>query len=218
MAKVSRPVVYTGLVAVVIAAVYFAPGEPAKGKAASKTKARPTSKKSESLFTEEDYKTRFPRLDVQVKNAFYPVVARRTSGMPGVGLLGPNSIPAELSGGDPNWEYTGTAILDGVPTALLENKVSVEAEFVTQGQDWKAARVARIAPEEIVLVARSGKSFTMRLTHPALEAEPGVLSNNGLQPVTPTLSGPIGADVTVRPESSRRSQRQGQNQETRDAN
>jgi hypothetical protein len=131
-------------------------------------------------------------------------------------MQAPNSVPAELTGGDANWVYTGTAIVDESPSALLENRVSFEGDFVKQGQTWKGAKVERIAPDSITLVGASGREYVLRLVEPELESLQS--GNGGLRPVNPTLSGPIGGNVQVQPESAGRGPGRGRQSENGNAN
>lgn len=213
--KVSRPMLYTLLAALVVAAWVVASEDPS----ASKTKsagvgARSRSSTKETPFTEEDHKARYSRVNEPTKNAFKPIVARLTAA--GGGVMAPDAVPADLAGGDPNWFYTGTAIVDGVPTALMENRATLEGEFVKHGQAWKRAKVAQIGPDALVLTGATGRQYTLRLAMPSYDEVTGS-PIDGLRPLQP-LSGPIGGNVAIQPEAPRNRNDRISNPETRDAN
>jgi hypothetical protein len=196
MAKVPRVLIYGAVVVVAAATVlYTSPTQPSKSSIKVREPSK-AAKKTDSEFKQEDFDARFARLNGAPKNSFMPIVAKRTGG--GSGFVTPDSVPPELAGGDPNWVYTGTAIVDGVPTALLENRVTLEGEFVKQGQVWNRAKVHQILPEVLVLAGPTGRLWTLKLVEPL-----GDFEDNGageLAPVVPQLRGPIGGEVTIRPE------------------
>lgn len=209
MAKVSRPVLYVGIGAVAVAAWFFANGGSTPRSSRTRTATPRSAKAAQDLFTPEDRTARFAALNEKPRNAFMPVVAR-SMGSSALGLAA-NSVPAELAEGDANWVYTGTAIVDEAPTALLENRVSFEGEFVKQGQKWKHATIARIAPGSLTLSSPNGKQYVLRLVDPFVEEQPQGI---GLRPVNPALSGPI----AIQPQAAGRRADRGQNPETRNAN
>jgi hypothetical protein len=216
MAKISRPTVYVLIAAVAGAAYFMTSGGVPTSKSSIKAAPRRTEADAKSAFTDADLHARFERLNERPKNAFMPLVARRSLAL---GLIAPNSVPSELAGGDPNWVYTGTAIVDEAPTALLENPVTMEMEFVKQGQQWIKAEVKRILPSSIVLANSNGREYVVRLADPgAVSGDAGVVNGAGFRPLNPGLSGPIGGGIAVQPEGANRSASRTENTETRNAN
>ncbi len=182
MAKISRPVIYVGLAAIGIAAWLLTekketPTTIPKGRTSIARVATATG-----AFTEEDYKAEFARLNEPIRNAFNPLIKASPKSLPGLG--GPsNAVPASFANGEANWIYTGTAIVDDVPTALVENTGSGEGVFLKQGEAWKTSRVQRITPDTLTLGNNQGQTFTMRLYF-----EP--IQNDILPEVRPIQPGP----------------------------
>ncbi len=198
MIKMKRIWIYGLLGVAVVAALVMTSekGQSAKSSAKATTLRRKAVAASE--FTAEDRKASFNRLNEKPRNAFKPLVARSSSMAM---ALAPNGVPAELTGGDPNWFYTGTAIIDDSPTALIENPVTGEAEFLKQGATWKHAHVVRILPNSLVLGAPNGREHVLKLVEPGAE----IITENGsgFRPVNPQLSGPIGGAIAVQPSGNR---------------
>ena len=198
MAKLPRWIVYGALGVIAVGAVIYSGPEKGKSRITVKRDTVNKSKRLADVFTQEDYfPPAFEPVNDSHRNAFMPIVAKRSSGIAAV--LTPDAVPSELAGGDPNWVYTGTAILDGVPAALLENKVTFEGEFVRQGQTWNRAKIHQITPETLTLAGASGRHWTLRLIDEEYDLENW--TEEGMRPVSPQLNGPIGRGVTVRPES-----------------
>lgn len=195
MAKVNRMVIYVGILAVGIAG--FVLTAPPELPERSSTRKRPTAKKTEvaEVFTKEDYAAKFDRLNEPVKNAFKPLIVRASASAL-QGELRPNQVPIAFADGEGTWYYTGTAVVDQVPTALVENQSTGEATFLKVGQRWKNATVARITPTTLTLAGPGGKSLTLELL-----ADPVITDDfTGLsvEPLNP-LNGPInGRPPTLR--------------------
>lgn len=218
MPKLSRPVIYTALGAVVVAAFVLTGEEPKKSSSTKVRAQKPTvAKRAQSEFLPEDYeKQNFQPIVIVAPNKFEPLVQKTKTSMDYA--LAPDSVPSELAGGDPNWIYTGTAEVDGKPTALIENRVTGESEFINQGQKWKRATVSQILPQGLILAGPSGKKVKLTLSNGDSTILPGSARYaNGFQPVNPGgLRGPIGGNgISVRPD---RSAARGNGVEARDAN
>lgn len=196
MAKVSRPVIYTGLFAVVVGAWVFLQEEPAP---AGGTSLRRTAAKSEAKesgpITEEDRNARgrFARVESGGRNVFNPVVAKATMGSAG-GRVPTNEIPTEFAG-EGGWIYTGNAELDGKRYAGLENKTTKETVLLSSGERWKRSVVTRITSDTLVLTSDSGLIRSVKLPTYDDPTQPAMGAGAGFQPipvVPPGLSGPIG--------------------------
>jgi len=158
--KVSRKVIYLGVAAVAVAAWLLT--EDDSSKASEGRKPTTAVKKNGAGFTDEDYQATFPPVLDSGKNSFRPLIAR--SGAADFGLaLAPNAIPLDFAGGEPNWIFTGVAIIDGAPVALLENSSTQEGVFVKHGDRWKSSRVAMITPDSVVLAGPSGTTRTAKI-------------------------------------------------------
>lgn len=202
MPKISRPVAYSLLGLVAVTAWIMTGDQPAKTASTKKPMKKISSKLADGGFTEEDLNAHFEPVTAPSKNSFRPLVTKIKTGLDAG--IAPDAVPAELADGDPNWVYTGTAEIDGRPTALLENRSTLESDFVSQGEKWKKAGVAQILPQGLILTSPSGKKYRLTLNNG--EASIGINSQryaSGFQPVNPPLQGPIGdAAINVRPDRS----------------
>lgn len=200
MPRISKPILYTGLLALGVAAYTMMGGDTGSRKSSITAARRGSSSKKAEIYLPEDYKARFARVDGGVKNSFSPLVARASIG----GIVGPDVVPADLAGGDPNWVFTGSSVVDGASSALFENRVTLESEFVTQGERWRNCTLVGVGDGTAVLASRSGKKVSLRLADTSAQYAanaPGAPATGGLQPVNPALSGPIGRQIAIRPES-----------------
>jgi hypothetical protein len=128
--KKTSPVFWLALLAVGAAAfVLTAPQETAKKTVAKK----PNSKKSTvaTLITSEDLNASrgdFKEVNNTLKNAFMPLVRKSAAELSG---SSPNALPADLTGGESGWSYTGTAAVDGRIQAVVENPSTGQGDFLS---------------------------------------------------------------------------------------
>jgi hypothetical protein len=190
VAKVSRPVLYGGILLLgVVAWFATAPDEPSStGKKLSLNRGKSTTKGAAEEFTQEDLDASFPRLNEAARNAFNPLVARKESGSGGE--LAPNEIPASFTGGEAGWFYTGTTIVDDVPSALLENELTGQIEYLNVGDKVKRAVIAQIAPTYIVVTSPGGQDLRLNLLEDAPDEGVNV-RDLGLTPVRPDVPGAL---------------------------
>jgi hypothetical protein len=162
-----------GLLAIgAVVFVYTEPETPAKKSARLRAGTRSTAKADGSLITEEDLNARFPRYAPPTKDAFRPgVTTGKGTGKPKpvqriapLILPPPPLKPAEGSLILDAWTLTGISVIDGVQTALIENKASGDTVFVKPGSLWKGLRVASIGSGALVFIEPGGK--TRRMTFP----------------------------------------------------
>jgi hypothetical protein len=153
----SRPIFWIGIVVVGgIAFLATSPDEPREDAAQRTPARRAPATTTTVVFTEEDRNANFEPLNQSARNAFNPLVARRVGGL-GTGEAGAaNLVPSDFAGGEGNWIYTGSAEIDGVLTALLENRTTQDGVFLRAGDRWKRAVVQRITPTSVVLAGPSG--------------------------------------------------------------
>ena len=149
-------------------------------------------------FNQEDSEAKFVRLNTPAKNSFRPLIMPSTArSATGIGALLPNEIPADFTDGKTKWLYTGTAIVDGAPMALVENPETGEGEFIKVGQRWKKAIVRKITPTSLALEGPNGRARTLQLMQDPVEDET-TLAGLEVRPATPnigsnnSLAGPIG--------------------------
>lgn len=208
MAKISRPILYVGLAAIGVIGYFMTEPEPTKQTSAPKPKAKVAKKQDTSKFLEVDYKiTRadLPKLASLEKNTFRPIIARQS----GLGeLVQEGGIPPDFAGGDGNWVCTGTAEVDGVRMALVENKSTGEGEFLKEGQTWKSAVVSKVLEDGVVMAGPGGNVISiMVLEEEYIEPEPIV------EPAVPTsipgMNGPIGGNAPTNLNDNGRGRRGG---------
>ncbi|MBX7134922.1 MAG: hypothetical protein K1X67_19825 [Fimbriimonadaceae bacterium] len=160
MSLLKKPIFWIAVVGLSGAAWVATSPEDTGKKAVPKVAKRSTKKKVDVKFTREDFEAKFAPVKSDLKNVFVPVIAK-TSGLGGADGLA-NVIPAEFAGGDGSWTYTGNAEVDGVPTALLENRASGDGVFLRAGERWKSAVVVSIGPNNVVMKGPSGtKTFAL---------------------------------------------------------
>ena len=159
MAQISRPILYTVLLGVVVfAAVTLTGSEDTPKKGVKKTTK--AASKADGDFTEEDYKAEFARYVGGKRNAFLPkIIPAKATDVVGVGHK-PNPMGV--------WSLTGISVNNKVPTAILENSATQEIQFVQKGDKWNGFRVVAIAAEAITLV--NAQKQQMRLTFVAPDA------------------------------------------------
>ena len=199
--KLSRPVVYTLLFAV-MAYAYVVLTEEDSPRRRTTTSSKPRSSSSrqvaQATSLPEDYTAKFQPVVTPAKNAFAPLVKGRTQAASEQKST-PYSIPADLTDGDPNWIFTGMATVDDVPVALLENKASGEGVFLKLNQKWKGLTVRKIRPDTLGLSSESGERVSIEIYS---EEQPQVASMSRNAPLRPQLSGPINRSMQIVPDRS----------------
>lgn len=186
-----RLMIYGGLVVVAIAGfVLTSPVKPTESETVNRaSKGRSSTKKS--VFTEEDLSARFGPVNMRLKNSFVPLVAR--TGMGSAGGLAPNEFPTSLTSGEKGWFYTGTVIVDDVPSALIENEQTGEGYYLKVGEAFKEAVITEIAPSYIVVSTPNGRPYRMNLLDDSPELDDAPFTGVTVEPVRPvTPTGPIG--------------------------
>jgi hypothetical protein len=161
--KISRPVIYTAILAVAAYAVVVVtePSKTTKKVTKKPFASRKLGTKAEQ-FLPEDYKAKYARLPNTVRDSFRPIVI----GAGGSRLLEPlrlDGLPIAFTGGDPNWRYTGTAEVNGVREALIENTATGESVWLRIGQAWKNAVLTSIESEAVVMIGPGNITKRLRL-------------------------------------------------------
>ena len=207
MPTISRPLGFFIAVSVVGIGIYMytsAQSDAGSGMKLAATKSKAADKPSD--YTDEDYGASFdaPAKDLPIHNVFMPLV--RNEGAAGAGgvasaddqkaKLDSMRIPAAIAGGDPNWIFTGYAVINGERSALLENRSTHHSDFVTEGAAWKASRLLRIQGESVVFDDLAGGQAIVTRFDSALatksDAKPAPDATLKPLDVTPMMQGPIG--------------------------
>lgn len=205
--KVSRTFVYLVIGMVILAAWALAPAPKPRKSTGIPPLPGGSRRAANDAFTPEDYTAKFGVVTESPRDVFRPLVVP-TSAASSLVAMSPELVPAGIAGGESNWAYTGTAIIDGVPVALIENRQTLDGAFLKQGEGWKGAIVAAITPDTVTLVGASGRAVTLRLPMPSFDengapsgpSSPGISPMGGspVRPLDPRLSGPIG-EISVSP-------------------
>ncbi len=171
-----------------MAAVAFnmagSPSSPKKATTVKKPVTASLNKGKASDVDPSELKATFEPVNLSTRDVFKPLVVRE--GQSGGMAALPNQVPPAFTGGDAGWYYTGTAVVDQVPTALVENTGTGEGLYLKQGDQWKNCKVERITPTTLTL----SQGDTVR-TLLLLADSPSPSSEGGSAPLNP-LSGQIG--------------------------
>ncbi|GAB4459629.1 MAG: hypothetical protein OHK0029_22430 [Armatimonadaceae bacterium] len=165
--KVSRPIIYTAVLGVVAYAAFLLTEPEAPPK---KPKARTTASASKAPegFLEEDLNARFARYTGVGKDAFMPgVVPKRSLDNP---AAAPTEIIATAAPGA-TWVLTGITTVNGVESALIENRSKEEIAFLQVGDTWNGLRVIAIEPKAVVLANAEGRETRLAFVE-TIEDEP----------------------------------------------
>ena len=197
MARVSRPMMYGAILVVAVAAFVMTTPKDADDRDGPDPRraARSAAGPPTGVF-DYDYDAEFEQLNESPNNAFMPLVARTSRNSGGIA---PNEFPAEYAGGESGWFYTGTVIIDDVPSALVENELTGDGMFLKVGENLKRTTISEIAPTYIVVTGTTGRSLRLDLLRDL--PEPGnEFEGLVIEPVRPDLSGVLGGPIRL-PES-----------------
>jgi hypothetical protein len=162
--KVSRPVVYIGLAAIIGAAVYLylTPAEVVKKAPPKKL----TSKQSAGIqgILPEDYELKFPSVTQPGRDVFLPLVARTT-----------NARAANESDdfGTNGWHLTGISIVNGQRMATVESS-NGDLASLRLGQTFDGFIVRAISDSAVTIEAPDGRKQKLNFVAPtAVEPDAG---------------------------------------------
>jgi hypothetical protein len=162
---------------------------------AKKAPPKSSSKKGQVTYLESDYKAHFDPIKSNIKDSFKPIVYKVPNVRAASAQL--NIIPPAFAGGEQNWTYTGSAEVDGVLEALLENKATGDNVFLKVGDTWKGISVEEITDDTLVL-ASPETGMEKKLELPTEDtAAPGFAPAQ----VNPQLRGNIGP-LSVQPDGT----------------
>jgi hypothetical protein len=204
--NLSKPMQFALFAVLALAAwIVLNPGANEPKKASTKALASKTMPKGNDVLIADDFMAKasdFEPIKAVAKNVFAPVIKVVAKTGPGGKASQVNVVPPEFAGGEANWTYTGSAQIDGVLQALLENKTSGESVFLKVGDSWKGISVEEITDDSLVL--DSPVTGTTR----KLELPPDVVTGpaagpSGFAPAAAPspLQGNIG-QMTVQPDGS----------------
>ena len=204
MAKPSRPLIYGGLFVFALAAYFMT--EPQSSDGEDRSGPRRGANAGDGLpdgVFPYDFDAEFPALNESPKNAFMPLVARTRRNSGGIE---PNEFPPAYAGGESGWFYTGTVIIDDVPSALVENQLTGDGMYLHVGEYLKKTTISEIAPTYIVVKSTTGRSLRLDLLRDLIE--PGdEFDGLMIEPVRPDLSGILGGPIRL-PENPDTSEQQ----------
>lgn len=176
-----RPVVFVPLGILVLACLVYLNGDSDDPKKPAAAAVKPASTKDVSDYTADDFSAHFDAPKAKLRSIFMPLVVPAVD-HPVVATTAapkdPDGIPADLAGGDPNWIFTGYAVVSGVTMALLENQSTHHSELVKQGAAWKTSRLESVTTASILLVGKEGVSHVV-LRHVAKAAPPATAGEPG---------------------------------------
>lgn len=221
--KLSRPIVYA-LVAAVVAVAYVFLTEETAQRARKKLPPRAVAQQAMPAgFLKEDFEAKFEPVDEEPKAAFQPLIVS-DQGTSRTDTI-PSEFPSSLTGGDPNWMYTGMAEIDGRAVGLLENQSTGEGAFVRIAELWKQAEILQIEPMNITVRGTNGKVYVLAVREVGqTQSRSSTAVQGSSEPVMPNLRGPIGGVEVIPTPSGRQPNGRGQNiagnerSETLDAN
>lgn len=183
------------LVAFIALQSVLSPDTPTKST--KKTLAAKPKPKTDQIYTAEDTKAHFDSVSLNVKDSFKPEIIKLGTSTGKMSQV--NLVPLEFAGGEANWAYTGSAEIDGVLQALLENKATGEDVFLKVGDSWKGISVEEITDDSLLLAS------TETGTEKKLELPPDTVTGPGPAGFAPArvpgLQGNIG-QMGIQPDGS----------------
>lgn len=192
MAKVSKQLLYGGILVVAVAAfIMTAPQDSEDGGRSGPRSTGRTDSELPDGITQNDYDAEFEPLNESPASAFMPLVARTSRN---TGGIEPNEFPPAYAGGEVGWFYTGTVVIDDVPSALVENELTGDGMYLEVGENLKRTTIMEIAPTYIVVKGTTGRSLRLDLLRDL--PEPGdEFDSLEIVPVRPDLNGMLGGPI-----------------------
>ncbi len=191
--KLSRPVVYFFLLALVACVVIWTSDSPSGPPPVAQTK-----KKAKKADPGWDYPPqpplRYTKPKPLARNVFAPLIHTEKIAKAPEAKDDLVQIPSNFADGESSWAYTGMAEVDGVRMALLENSTKKQSGYVREGEAWKKARVVGISTACIVLSDDKGETQTVYRYNPNDPPKEKPVTDGGFRP-----TGAIGGNLSVRP-------------------
>lgn len=194
MAKVNRIWIYVGVVTVGIAGWILTEPEPpvtTEKTTAKRSTARGATAK-QTVFTKEDEQAQFARVNDLPGSAFSPLVSRKNAKSSNNNLL-PNQIPPSFVDGDATWFFTGSVVVNTVPSALVESTARNEGVYLKVGERFKQFTVTSISQSTLTLAGPNGSTAKLVI----IENRPivDIGTSASLAPLDP-LTGPISINAS----------------------
>lgn len=170
--KISRPVVYIAVAAIIGAAVYFYTEPTAVVK--KPTTKKPTLRQSVGVpgILPEDYDLTFSTLNPSPRDVFRPLVARTTTAR-GVG--------GDSGFGSGGWRLTGISIVNGQRQATVESS-NGDLASLRLGQSFDGHIVRAISDVDITVEGQDGKREKLRFVDPTVVEPDPLRTNTNPQP------------------------------------
>jgi len=175
--KISRPVIYIAVAAVIGAAVYFYT-EPAAVVKKAATK-KPTVRQTVGIpgILPEDYELKFAATTPAPRDVFRPLVARTTT---------TRGVGGDSGFGSGGWRLTGISIVNGQRQATVES-TNGDLASLRLGQTFDGYIVRAISDLDITIEGSDGKREKLRFVDPTVVEPEPVRTNAAPQPsVTPS--------------------------------
>lgn len=175
--KISRPVIYIAVAAVIGAAVYFYT-EPAAVVKKATTK-KPTVRQTVGIpgILPEDYELKFAATTPAPRDVFRPLVARTTT---------TRGVGDDSGFGSGGWRLTGISIVNGQRQATVES-TNGDLASLRLGQTFDGYIVRAISDLDITIEGSDGKREKLRFVDPTVVEPEPVRTNAAPQPsITPS--------------------------------
>jgi hypothetical protein len=187
-----------GLLVIGIPAWFLtAPDKPAPSSTKKTLISKSHNNSTDDQFTAEDMNApHFQTVSIPVKNAFKPLVAKKSESAGSATANQVNAVPSDFAGGESTWLFTGTVVDNGKSEALLQSGPNGDGTYVSQGEHWKKSVVGPITANTLMLIGPGGVSKTLQLSFPEPPKETATpAASVGNAPLNPTITGPIGASA-----------------------
>lgn len=180
--KVSRPIVYFAVAAVIGTAVYLytEPAAVVKKAPAKKLPVRQTGGIPGIL--PEDYELKFPTLSPASRDVFRPLVARTTT---------TRAVSDDSGFGSGGWRLTGISIVNGQRQATVES-LNGDLASLRLGQTFDGFIVRAISDLDVTIEGPDGKREKLRFVDQTVGDQEPLRTNTATQPST---SSSVPADV-----------------------
>jgi hypothetical protein len=177
--KVSRPVIYIGVAAVIGAAVYLYTEPPAVVKKAAVKKPAVRQTAGIPGILPEDYELKFASVTPNGRDLFRPLVSRTTT-----------SRGSEDGGGfgSGGWRLTGISVVNGQRLATVES-TSGDLASLRLGQSFDGHIVRAIGDSDVTVESQDGKREKLRFIDPTV-VEPEPIRTNPAPAPSVTSSNP----------------------------
>ena len=187
MAKISRPILYAAVLGAAAYAVLLLT-EPDAPKKKPTLPARNAAAEAPKGFSKEDLNAHFARYSGGKNDAFRPRAVSRRSKVVAAKAADAVKPSPDLPPMAGVWSLTGITVVNGIPSALMENATADQVVFLKAGEMWNNLRVTAIEPDAVILANTQGK--ITRIGFPVVVEEKeksGATTPLRTPPLAPTL-------------------------------